>query len=262
MKFSKNKQGLTCSEIEKDKVDLIRAQEIAKALLGPDGRIYPIPFSFIKNDTLDTLNVVMQAMALYTFPTLELCEWLNEQIDDNPEYEPHSAIEICAGTGWIGRQLQIPTTDIKSQENPNVQDVMFKQLSVPILYTEDVEKLESSEAVKKYHPEIVIGSYVTSLKNIIKKDNRVRQKIGVPFMNGHMEFDTMDEIQKEMPVGSNVEWIARNCYKLILVCNLRTHYNQSYLSLPHKTLKFPWLVTRGDNTQSRILIFENKLWHD
>lgn len=261
MKFFRNQDGLTCTYIEQEKVVKERVKEIINTLCNSQGIIYPIPYSFIKNDTLDTLNLVMQNLGLYTFPTLELCEWLNSQIDDDPELEPHSAIEICAGTGWIGRQLGIPITDIKNMEDPIVEKIMIDQFSVPTIYAKDTEQLEASEAVNKYKPDIVIGSFVTSKRRIEKSDKRkgltIRQNL---LCGGYMDYNIMDEVKKAITVGVDVEGIIRKVYKVILIVNTRTHMQESYFNIPHKTLSFPWLVTRGDNSQSRILIFENKQW--
>ena len=260
MKFIR-KNGLAAVEIEPDLVNVDRAKKIVNDLLGSDGCIYPIPYFFIKNDTLDTLNLVMQSLGLYTFPTIELCEWLNSQIDDNPELEPHSAIEICGGTGWIGRQLGIPSTDIKNMENPIVQEVMLKEFSVPTIYANDVKTLEASEAVKRYSPDIVIGSYVTSKQLVDKIDKRkaitIEQRM---FNGGTIKHNLMDMVRDDIRVGVDIKWIIRKVYKTILICNMRTHKNESYISLPHKSYSFPWLVTRGDVSQARILVFENKLW--
>jgi hypothetical protein len=261
MKFTRDKNGLAATIIEPELVNYDRAVEIVESLVGLDGRIYPIPYSYIQNDTLDTLNWVMQALGLYTFPTLELCEWLSSQIDDNPDYEPHPAIEICAGTGWIGRQLGIPSTDIKSMENPIVKGIMAQCLSVPTIYSEDVETMEASEAVNKYKPDIVIGSYVTSKQLVDKIDKKKAMTIGIKLpYGGVMEQNLMDLAREEVKVGVDVKSICRKVYKVILVCNMRTHRNESYISLPHQTLSFPWLVTRGDISQAKILIFENKAW--
>lgn len=261
MKFIRNEKGQACSVIEPELVDHVRALEIVKSLIGLDGCIYPIPYSHIQNDTLDTLNLVMQAFGLYTFPTLELCEWLGSQIDDNPEYEPHSAIEICGGTGWIGRQLRIPTTDVKNMENPEVQKIMLDSMSVPTIYAKDVETLEASEAVNKYKPDIVIGSYVTSKQLVDKIDKKKAMTIGIKLpYGGVLKQNLMDLAREEIKVGVDVRSICRKVYKVILICNMRTHRNESYINLPHQTLSFPWLVTRGDVSQARILIFENKHW--
>ena len=261
MKFTRDKNGLAATIIEPELVDHARALEIIESLKGSDGRIYPIPYFHIQNDTLDTLNYVMQALGLYTFPTLELCEWLESQIDDNPEYEPRQAIEICAGTGWIGRQLGIPTTDVKNMENPVVQNIMLDSSSIPTIYANDVETLEASDAVKKYQPEIVIGSYVTSRQLVDKIDRKKAMTVGIKLpYGGVMKQNLMDLVRKEVKVGVDVQSICRKVYKVILVCNMKTHRNESYIKLPHQTLSFPWLVTRGDVSQARILVFENKSW--
>lgn len=261
MKFTRSKDGLAATIIEPNLVNYSRAQEIIKNLFGQDGRIYPIPYSFIKEDTLDTLNTVMQALGLYTFPTLELCEWLSSQIDDNPDYEPHPAIEICAGTGWIGRQLGIPSTDIKNMENPIVQGIMVQCLSIPTIYSEDVETMEASKAVSVYNPEIVIGSYVTSKQLVDKIDRRKAKTVTIKLpYGGTISQNLMDLAREEIQVGVDIKSICRKVYKVILICNMRTHKNESYISLPHQTLSFPWLVTRGDTSQARILVFENKAW--
>jgi hypothetical protein len=256
------KNGFSAIEIEQENVDLNRVQAIIDQIYGSDNRIYPIPYSFIKNDNDDTLNFVMQACALYTFPTCELCEWLNSQIDDDSEYEPHSAIEICAGTGWIGRQLGIPITDLKAQEDPVMAGLMMQMVTKPVTYSDDVEKLEAQEAIAKYKPDIVIGSFVSSKKNILhnnKKKTMILKEVSP--MGITIEHNLMELAEKELPFfGVDVEKVIKTCWKTILVCNLRTHRTQSYLKIPHQSLSFPWLVTRGDVSQARILVFENKLW--
>lgn len=261
MKFTRDKNGLAATIIEPELVNHDRAQEIIESLMGSDGCIYPIPYSHIKNDTLDTLNLVMQAMGLYTFPTLELCNWINSQIDDNPELEPHSAIEICAGTGWIGRTIGIPITDVKNMENPQVQHIMTQRFSVPTIYADDVEQLEASEAVDKYSPDIVIGSFVTSRQLVDKIDKKkaMTVKVKLPY-GGVMEQNLMDLVRKEVQVGVDIRKIVKQVYKVILVVNNRTHMHEDYFNIPHQSFSFPWLVTRGDASQSRILVFENKSW--
>lgn len=261
MRFTRNKDRLAAVELEPHLINHERAKVIIDELMGMDGRIYPIPYSHIKDDTLDTLNVIMQALGLYTFPTIELCEWLSSQIDDNPEFEPHTALEICAGTGWIGRQLRIPSTDVKNMENPTVQKIMLNSCSIPTLYADDVETLEATDAVNKYAPEIVIGSYVTSKQLVDKIDRKKAMTVGIKLpYGGVIEQNLMDLARKEIEVGVDVKGICRKVYKMILVCNMRTHRNESYIKLPHQSYSFPWLITRGDVSQARILVFENKAW--
>jgi hypothetical protein len=74
--------------IDMDRLDTARALELTRMISHDDedlGQIItPIPFSEIEHDTEATLNVVMQALGLYTFPTVELTgeyEQANNMID-------------------------------------------------------------------------------------------------------------------------------------------------------------------------------------
>jgi hypothetical protein len=138
---------------------------------------------------------------------------------------------------------------------------MLDSMSVPTIYANDVETLEASEAVNKYKPDIVIGSYVTSKQLVDKIDKKKAMTIGIKLpYGGVLEQNLMDLAREEVKVGVDINSICRKVYKVILVCNMRTHRNEAYITLPHQTLSFPWLVTRGDISQARILIFENKHW--
>ena len=126
--------------IDPDRLDMTRAIELTRMISLDDenlGRIItPIPFKEIEYDTEATLNFVMQALGLYTFPTKELTDWLRSEIDDDPDYEPHEAIEICCGTGWIGRTLGIPITDSCLQERDDIRQAYLSQGAMPINYPE------------------------------------------------------------------------------------------------------------------------------
>lgn len=122
--------------ISPDRVDLTRMTELTRMItedteLGM--MIRPLPYAEIAGDTPDTLNMVMQALGLYTFPTQELVDWLHSEIDDDPEMEPHTAIEICCGTGWLGRSLGIPITDSRMQEREDIRQSYLAQGACPSL---------------------------------------------------------------------------------------------------------------------------------
>jgi len=223
-----------------NKANLNKAAEIELKLIevrDSDYIINPLPFDYINQFDKDTINLVMQSIGLYTFPTCELIDWLKNQIDDDPGLEPHSAIEICAGTGWIGRTLGIPITDLRIQEDPAVIETYLKVGAKPIEYPNDIEKLEALEAVKKYKPDIVIGSYVTNKWGMKNSSKKRGSEFGVNTIN-----------------------IINNCWKYILIGNDDIHKGQPEMKRPHKRLSFPWLVTRGDISKARIYIWENKSW--
>lgn len=225
--------------IDPDKVDLARGREIVKMLAHEDDNlgtiIRPIPYKEIEDDTPATLNMVMQALGLYTFPTVELTDWLRSEIDDDPELEPHSAIEICAGTGWIGRTLGIPTTDSRMQERDDIKELYRQQNAVPIKYPMDIEPYDALSAIRHYEPEYVIASYCTHLYGT--GGSKAGSSLGV-----------------------DTRWVRSHCRRFYHIGNDDIHYRDPIMRMPHKRLSFEWLVTRGDSSKARIYVWENKMY--
>ena len=225
--------------IDPDRVDLKRGTEIISRLAVKDDVlgtiIRPIPYAEIQDDTEATLNMVMQAVGLYTFPTQELVDFLHGEIDDDPELEPHSAIEICAGTGWLGRSLGIPVTDARLQERDDIKELYKRQGAVPISYPKDVEMLDALEAIRKYEPEYVIASYCTHLYGT--GGSKAGSSLGV-----------------------DTRWVRSHCRRFYHIGNDDIHYRDPIMRMPHKRLSFDWLVTRGDSSKARIYVWENRMW--
>lgn len=119
------------------------------------GIICPVPLAELLKFPWPMIRKFMHVYGLYSFPTVELIDYLAKLI------EGKNAIEIGCGMGIIGRALGIPITDSKVQEIPLIKQY-YTLLGQPIIqYPTDVEKLEALEAVEKYHPDIVLGSYIT-----------------------------------------------------------------------------------------------------
>lgn len=119
------------------------------------GIIYPVPLAELLKFPWPMIRKFMHVYGLYSFPTEELIDYLAKLI------EGKDAIEIGCGLGIIGRALGIPFTDSKFQEASLIR-LYFHLLGQPVIqYPADVEKLEALEAVDKYHPDIVLGSYIT-----------------------------------------------------------------------------------------------------
>lgn len=222
--------------IRPDRVDFTRMTELTRMMtedteLGM--MIRPLPYAEIAGDTPDTLNMVMQALGLYTFPTQELVDWLHSEIDDDPELEPHTAIEICCGTGWLGRSLGIPTTDSRLQERPDIRQSYIAQMAVPISYPDDVEPLDALSAIRKYEPEYVIASYCTHL-------------YGTGSLKSGNAF------------GVDTRWVRSHCRRFYHIGNDDIHFRDPIMKMPHRRLQFPWLVTRGNSAHARVYVWENK----
>lgn len=223
--------------IDMDRLDTARALELTRMISHDDENlgqiITPIPFSEIEHDTEATLNVVMHALGLYTFPTVELTDWLRGEIDDDPDYEPHTAIEICCGTGWIGRTLNIPITDSRMQEREDIRQSYLAQGAMPINYPMDVEPMDALSAIRKYEPEYVIASYCTHL-------------YGTGSLKSGNAF------------GVDTRWVRSHCHRFYHIGNDDIHSRDPIMKIPHKRLSFDWLVTRGDSSKARIYVWENK----
>jgi len=224
--------------IDPDRVSFSRMMELTRMMTEDTGlgmMIRPLPYAEIAGDTLDTLNMVMQALGLYTFPTQELVDWLHSEIDDDPEMEPHTAIEICCGTGWLGRSLGIPTTDSRLQEREDIRQSYIAQMAVPISYPDDVEQLDALSAIRKYEPEYVIASYCTHL-------------YGTGSLKSGNAF------------GVDTRWVRSHCRRFYHIGNDDIHFRDPIMKMPHRRLQFPWLVTRGNSAHARVYVWENKLY--
>lgn len=86
-------------------------------LIIKNGIVTPCHYDDLKNFTTNQIFNVMHKYGLYTFPTIEVIDFLKEIIQDQ------IAIEIGAGTGWIGRSLGIPITDLKLQTRQEIKDI-------------------------------------------------------------------------------------------------------------------------------------------
>lgn len=224
--------------IDPDRVSFSRMTELIRMMtegteLGM--MIRPLPYAEIAGDTPDTLNMVMQALGLYTFPTQELVDWLHSEIDDDPEMEPHTAIEICCGTGWLGRSLGIPITDSRLQEREDIRQSYLAQGAMPITYPFDVEPLDALSAIRKYEPEHVIASYCTHL-------------YGTGSLKSGNAF------------GVDTRWVRNHCRRFYHIGNDDIHFRDPIMKIPHRRLQFPWLVTRGNSAHARMYVWENKLY--
>lgn len=222
--------------IDPDRIDTARVVELTRRLTEDTDLgmiVHPLPYDDIKDDTEATLNVVMQALGLYTFPTVELTDWLHSEIDDDPTLEPHTAIEICSGTGWIGRTLGIPTTDSRLQERDDIRQAYLKQGAMPIQYPQDIEPLDALSAIRKYQPEYVVASYCTHLwgTGSLKSGNAF---------------------------GVDTRWVIQHCARFYHIGNDDIHSRDPIMRRPHRRLQFPWLVTRGNSDHARIYVWENK----
>jgi hypothetical protein len=161
---------------------------------------------------------------VYQIPTQELIEWLRSAIGNR------SAIEICAGRSCLGRPLGIRMIDSFMHGDPAMNLVYRMLKQTPTVPPDDVERMNSNEAVLKYKPQVVIGAWVTQLG------------------------DGADG--QSNPCGTDEEAILNTGAIYIHIGNLLSHDKKRILKRPHLEFSFPWLTGRGlDLSLNRILVW-------
>jgi hypothetical protein len=152
--------------------------------------------------------------AMYTLPTVELIEFLQEQVE---EYS--SAVEIGSGVGVIGRALNIKCTDNFCQDIPAVKEVYRSSGQPTIKYGSHVLNRDANWVAKKWSPDLIIGSWITHRYNGIDGNT----------------------------FGPDEEEILKNCKKYIMLGHLDTHSTKPLLTKypPRIIRNMPWYVTRS-----------------
>ena len=129
-------------------------QELDQACLDEEGRLKVMPADFYASHPQLHLSLWCVRRGFYCLPTSELVDWLRVRI------EGESAIEISAGHGAIGRALNIPITDSRLHEHPDII-LHYGRLEQGVTkYPDDVERLTAAEACEKYAPSVIIGAWV------------------------------------------------------------------------------------------------------
>ena len=162
---------------------------------------------------------------LYQLPTLELVEFVRTLIGGR------SALEICAGQGWLGAALGIPSTDGWVFEHPAIAartalagQVMGAPAPPPCPPAPHVKRLEASAAVAVYRPSVVVGCWVTH------------------------RFDTRSRTGSTLGVDDLAILAQPSVQRLILVGNVCQHGPRPALRRKHSTHAAPWLFDRGHMT--------------
>lgn len=191
-----------------------------------DGRkMRVLPHSEWMKFSWQEIRTLLHETATYVVPTEELIDYLDELIGDE------KAIEICAGNGYIGSNLDILMTDSYQQQDDKMTCMYYDLMKQPrIKYPANVMKLEASHAVRRMNPHTVIVCYAT---HKWREDTQSGNDKGVDFG------DVFSKIQR-----------------LILVGNLQTHKDNPLMQLPHEEVALLGLLTRAaDQSLNRIFIW-------
>ena len=173
-----------------------------------------LPYCFYDNIEPTHIRQFCVENGIYCLPTSELIDFLKNEIKGK------KAIEIGAGHGAIGRELQIHATDSCMQLNSEIQ-ILYKSVNQPIVkYGKNVEKYDADDAVYTFKPDIVIAAWVTH-----KYDPRQRYREGNQW-------------------GVREEKILKKVEKYIFIGNTSPHKFKPILDLPHETFESIMLVSR------------------
>lgn len=204
----------------------ISTENIRKVVMdGKDMRI--LPASVWQSFPWEEVRMLLHELGVYVVPTEELIDFLDKLIGDN------SAIEICAGNGFIGRELGIPVTDSYQQQDDMTTKMYYQTFGQPtIRYPKDVIKLEANKAVDRFRPHTVLACYATH----------------------KWRYDTMSGNDK----GVDFNRMMRRIHRLILVGNTEVHKDNPLMALPHEEIVLPGLITRSVHPETnRVFVWKN-----
>lgn len=205
---------------------IAKPNDISAELLTTEGRLKLLSYKEYVKYSHDELMYFGHLNARYGFPTIELAEYIKTIINGR------IAIEIGAGSGDLGHYLGIHMTDSKIQEDNNIQN-FYKVMRQPLIkYPADVEKIEALEAVKKYKPQVVIGSWVTTYASDV------------------MSYGSS-------PYGIKEDKILELVDTYIVIGNLDNHGDKPIRKLPHTEVNEKFIISRAKNPENnRIFIWK------
>jgi hypothetical protein len=199
-------------------------RDITQEMTGEAGLLRVMPASYYAQVHPAERALACLRNGWYGLPTIELCDWLNDFIAGR------SAIEIGAGNGALARYLGIRATDNYMQEWPHVKAMYESAKQPPARYGADVEEIDALHAVKKYRPQVVIGSWITHRWNPAE-----------PWRGGNM-------------YGPDIPEILKLCEHYVHIGNEGPHAKDPMWEHPHK-IEFPsWLYSRTGSPERRDFI--------
>lgn len=192
-------------------------RDLAPEVLGPDGRMRVLPAEFWASTTQEERALFGNRQGIYSFPTVELVEYLRGLIGGR------SAIEVGAGHGVVAEALGIPGTDSYQHAKDPYRAWLRLHGQPPVRYGPDVVEMHASRAVRVYKPQVVVGCWVTH------KYDRSRHAAG----GNEAGFDEED--------------LLRNCATYIVVGNEQVHAGKKIWERPHTIEYPPFLYSRAVN---------------
>lgn len=197
-------------------------------MLDEQGQLRVVPASTLASTTPEQRMLFGVRHGLYSFPTEELRDYLLARIAGR------RAIEIGAGSGVLAKELGIPATDNRQQEDAELK-AYYQRLGQPAVpYGDHVEKLDAAAAIAKYKPEVVIACWVTH-----------RFEPSAPERGGSN-------------TGVDEAGIVAACDEYIFVGNQQVHAAKPIWTLAHERITPNWLYSRAMNGTSEFIAVWSK----
>ncbi len=198
-------------------LDPSRIRDISPLVLDRRGRMRILPAFFWATTTMEERALFGLLNGIYSFPTVELVEYLTEVIAGR------SAIEIGAGNGVLAEALGIPATDNRMQEKLPYRLIYQVSGQTPVRYGPNVVDCPADEAVRRYKPDVVLACWVTH-----------RYDPARPAAGGN-------------EIGVDEQDILDHCGTYVVVGNERVHEHKAIWAAPHTITYPPYVYSRASN---------------
>lgn len=118
-----------------------------------------MPASFYRQFRQVDITAFCLMAGIYCLPTVELLDVLNTLIlEASPD---RNVIELGAGNGALGRGLGIRSTDSFMQDDPGIQALYTSMRQPPVVYGENVERMDANTAVETLRPTVAVAAWLT-----------------------------------------------------------------------------------------------------
>lgn len=192
-------------------------RDISSLVLDGDGRMQIHPAAFWVDKTAAERSLFGHRYGVYSFPTVELVDYLRDLIGGR------SAIEIGAGNGVLAEALDITATDSYQQNQPKYKAIYEGSGMATVPYGENVIEMNASRAVRAFKPQVVIGCWVTH------KYDRQRHWAG----GNEVGVDEMDVIS--------------HCEQYVMIGNEQTHAEKAIWARRHSIVYPSFVYSRAHN---------------
>lgn len=198
---------------------------IRKAVM--DGRkMKVLPYAEWMKFSRDEIRMLLHETATYVVPTEELIDYLDDLIGDE------RTIEVGAGNGYIGSELDIKMTDSYQQKDDPIVVAYYKMMGQPtIKYPKSVIKMDAIKTARNYRPHTILGCYLT---------HKWDEATGCGNDKGIDFFELFAFVKR-----------------IILVGNQKIHGFNPFMQVPHAEIELPGLLTRSmDDRTNRIYVWQ------